>query len=109
MVVQKVVDELIGKLRQNSIKSIQGAINKATKKKNPRYNEIDWNTTIRRNLKHYLPEYKTIITKERIGFGRKMRNNLKNVVLCLDQSGSMGTSIVFSGIFGSVIASIPAV
>lgn len=109
MVVQKVVDELMEKLRQNTINSIQGALNKAAKKKNPRYNEIDWNTTIRRNLKHYLPEYKTIIPEERIGFGRKMRNNLKDVVLCLDQSGSMGTSVVYSGIFGSVIASIPAV
>ncbi|MNU87904.1 VWA domain containing CoxE-like protein [compost metagenome] len=109
MVVQKVVDELMEKLRQNTISSIQGALNKAAKKKNPKYQEIDWHTTIRRNLKNYLPEYKTIIPEVRIGFGRKMQNNLKDVVLCLDQSGSMGTSVVYSGIFGSVMASIPAV
>lgn len=109
MVVQKVVDELMEKLRRDTVSAIQGALHKAAKKKNPRYSEIDWHTTIRRNLKHYLPEYKTIIPEERIGFGRKMRNNLKDVVLCLDQSGSMGTSVVYSGIFGSVMASIPAV
>jgi Mg-chelatase subunit ChlD len=109
MVVQKVVDELMDKLRQDTVSAIQGALNKASKKKHPRNNEIDWNSTIRKNLKHYLPEYKTIVPEERIGFGRKIRNNLKDVVLCLDQSGSMGTSVVYSGIFGSVMASIPAV
>lgn len=109
MVVQKVVDELMEKLRSDTVSAIQGALHKAARKKNPRYSEIDWNSTIRRNLKHYLPEYKTIIPEERIGFGRKMRNNLRDVVLCLDQSGSMGTSVVYSGIFGSVMASIPAV
>ena len=44
----------------------------------------------------------------RIGYGRK-RRALKDVILCLDQSGSMGTSVVYSGIFGAVMASIPAV
>ena len=34
---------------------------------------------------------------------------MKESVLCLDQSGSMGSSVVYSGIFGSVLASIPAV
>lgn len=31
------------------------------------------------------------------------------MVLCIDQSGSMGTSVVYSGIFGAVMASIPAI
>lgn len=34
---------------------------------------------------------------------------LKDIILCLDQSGSMGTSVVYSGIFGSVLASLPSV
>ena len=34
---------------------------------------------------------------------------MKDIILCLDQSGSMGTSVIYSGIFGSVLASIPAV
>ena len=61
-----------------------------------------------KNLKHYQPEYKTIIPEIKIGYGRK-RSSLKDVVLCIDQSGSMGTSVVYSGIFGSVMASIPTI
>ena len=59
MVVQKVVDELMQKLEQRTISAIRGAINKSSQKRNPKYNEIDWNTTIKKNLKHYQPDYKT--------------------------------------------------
>jgi len=108
-VVQKVVDELLEKLAQNTIQAIQGAINRSARNRRPRYNEMDWNTTIRKNLKHYQAEYKTIIPETRIGYGRKTKKSLRDIVLCLDQSGSMGTSVVYSGIFGAVMASLPSV
>lgn len=109
IVVQQVVDELMQKLQQKTINAIQGAINRSSRKRNPKHSEIDWHTTIKKNLKHYLPEYKTIIPQERIGYGRKTKSSLKDIILCLDQSGSMGTSVVYSGIFGAVMASIPTV
>ena len=108
-VVQKVVEELIQKLEQKTVQAITGALNRSSRNKRPRYNEIDWNTTIRKNLKHYLPEYRTIIPETRIGYGRKSKRSLKDVVLCLDQSGSMGTSVVYTGIFGAVMASLPQI
>lgn len=108
-VVQKVVEELIEKLQQKTIQSISGALNRSVRNRRPRYNEIDWNTTIRKNLKHYQAEYKTIIPEERVGYGRKTKRSLKDVVLCLDQSGSMGESVVYSGIFGAVMASLPMI
>ncbi len=107
-VVKKVVDELLQKLSQPMQQAIAGSLNRSARNRRPRHNEINWHETIKKNLKHYQPEYKTIIPETRIGYGRK-RTALKDVVLCLDQSGSMGTSVVYSGIFGSVMASIPAV
>jgi len=107
-VVRKVVEELMRKLSQPTQQAIVGSLNRSARNRRPRHNEINWNLTIQKNLKHYQPEYKTIIPETKIGYGRK-RNSLKDVVLCLDQSGSMGTSVVYSGIFGSVMASIPAV
>ena len=50
-----------------------------------------------------------IIPETRIGYGRKNKRSLKDVVLCLDQSGSMGTSVVYTGIFGAVMASLPQI
>lgn len=107
-VVRKVADELLRELSVPTRQAITGALSRSSRRRNPRYNEIDWKTTIVKNLKNYQPQYKTIIPEIRIGHGRK-REALKDIILCLDQSGSMGTSVIYSGIFGSVLASLPAV
>ena len=108
-VVQKVVDELMARLEQKTISTLNGALDKSSRNRRPRHSEINWDATIRKNLKHYLHEYKTIIPEERIGYGRKSKKSLKDIVLCIDQSGSMGTSVVYSGIFGAVMSSLPNV
>lgn len=107
-VVRKVVDELMRKLSQPMQQAITGSLNRSLRNVRPRHNEMDWNATIRKNLKHYQPDYKTIIPEVKIGFGRR-RSALKDIILCLDQSGSMGASVVYSGIFGAVMASLPSV
>jgi Mg-chelatase subunit ChlD len=108
-VVQEVLDNLLAKIQQKTIQSISGALHRSVRNYRPRLNETDWNATILKNLRHYQPQYKSIIPETRIGYGRKTRRSLKDVVLCLDQSGSMGTSVVYTGIFGAVMASIPAI
>lgn len=105
--VRKLTDELTRRLETPCRQAITGALNRSSRILNPRFKEIDWHTTIRRNLKNYQPDYKTVIPEIRVGFGRK-RKSLKEVILCVDQSGSMGTSVIYSGIFGSVLASMPA-
>ena len=107
-VVRKVVAELQRKLATRTVQAIRGSLNRATRTQRPRPNEINWDRTIRANLKHYLPDRQTIIAERLIGHGRK-RASLRDIVLCVDQSGSMATSVVYSGIFGAVMASIPAV
>jgi len=107
-VVRRVVEELLKKLSQPTQQAIIGSLNRSARNHRPRHNEINWHMTILKNLKHYQPEYKTVIPELRIGYGRK-RQSLKDVILCIDQSGSMGSSVVYSGIFGAVMASIPAI
>lgn len=106
-VVQKVVRDLLRRLDAPMRQAVAGALKRSIRNRRPRHNEIDWNRTIRANLKHYQPEYHTIIPEVRIGYGRK-RSSLKTVIVCIDQSGSMGQSVVYSGVFGAVLASIPA-
>jgi len=107
-VVRKVVEQLMKKLAEPTRQAISGSLNRSARNTRPRHNEINWGATILKNLKHYQPEFKTIVPENRIGYGHK-RSSLKDVLLCLDQSGSMGSSVVYSGIFGSVMASIPAI
>jgi len=107
-VVRKVVEEMERKLSNPMLQAVKGSLNRATRTYRPRPNEINWDRTIRANLKNYLPERRTIIAERLVGHGRK-RSSLRDIVLCVDQSGSMATSVVYSGIFGAVLASIRAV
>lgn len=108
VVVRKVVEDVERRLAEPMRQAVNGALNRSVRNRRPRHREIDWNRTIRANLKNYQPEYKTIVPETRIGFGRK-RNALRDIILCIDQSGSMATSVVYAGIFGAVLASLPAV
>jgi Mg-chelatase subunit ChlD len=108
LVVQPVVDDLLRRLHNPLRQAVSGALNRSTRNRRPRYREIDWQRTIRANLRHYQPDYRTIIPETLIGYGRR-RSSLNDVILCIDQSGSMATSVVYAGIFGAVLASLPAV
>ena len=108
LVVRRVVEELERKLADPLRQAINGSLNRAIRNRRPRHNEIDWQRTIRANLKHYLPEYQTIIPETRIGFGRR-RSSLRDIILCIDQSGSMASSVVYASVFGAVMASMRSV
>ncbi|MBD2464666.1 VWA domain-containing protein [Oscillatoria sp. FACHB-1407] len=108
IVVRRVVDDLLQKLANPTRQAIMGSLNRAVRNRRPRHHEIDWQRTIRANLKHYQPDYRTIIPERRIGYGRK-RSSLQDIILCVDQSGSMLSSMVYAGVFSCVLASLPAV
>jgi Mg-chelatase subunit ChlD len=109
MVVRKVVDELMKKLEEPLRAAIKGALDRSRRNRRPRHSEIDWNRTIRANLRHWQADLRTIVPETLIGYGRKARRPQREVVLCIDQSGSMAASVVYSSIFGAVMASLPAV
>lgn len=108
-VVRKVVDDLMRRLEEPMRSAVSGALNRAVRNSRPRHAEIDWNRTIRANLRHWQEEYRTIVPQTLIGYGRKARRSQRDIILCIDQSGSMAASVVYSSIFGAVMASLPAV
>jgi Mg-chelatase subunit ChlD len=109
-VVAKVVREMMARLESRTVEAVRGALNKQRRTSRPRFSDIDWPRTIRKNLQHWQPEHRTIVPERLVGYGRNARrSNLENVILCVDQSGSMATSVVYSSIFAAVLASIPAI
>jgi len=107
-VVRKVVEELEKKLRNPMRQAIEGSINRSTRNRRPRASEIDWNQTIRKNLKHFQKDLNTIIPETLIGYGRKGRA-LRDVIILIDQSGSMASSLVYASVFGAVMASLKSI
>lgn len=110
-VVAKVVAELMERLERKTSEAIRGSVDRSKRSFNPRFNDIDWPRTIQANLRHYQEAHKTIVPEKLIGFQRKQRRmvDLDEVILCVDQSGSMATSVVYSSIFAAVMASLPVV
>ncbi|HJQ57006.1 MAG TPA: VWA domain-containing protein [Vineibacter sp.] len=110
-VVAKVVRELMERMERRTAEAIRGAVDRGRRTFRPRPADIDWPRTIRANLRHWQPEHRTVVPERLIGFQRKQRRlvDLDEVVLCVDQSGSMATSVVYASIFAAVMASLPVV
>lgn len=105
-VIRTVVEELERRIAQQTRSAVTGALNRAARINRPRHADIDWDRTIRANLKHYLAEHRTVIPERLVGFGRHTSAVRRDVVLCVDQSGSMAASVVFAGVFAAVLASM---
>jgi len=105
-VVRKVVEDLEKRLATRTRATLTGALDRSARISRPRHHDIDWNRTIAANLKHYLPEYRTIVPERLVGYGRAAQSTKKEVILCIDQSGSMAASVVYASVFGAVLASM---
>jgi Mg-chelatase subunit ChlD len=111
IVITKVVTELMARLEKKTAEAVRGALDKSRRTNRPRFNDIDWPRTVVANLRHYQVTHKTIVPEKLIGFMRQQRRiaDLDEVVLCVDQSGSMASSVVYASIFAAVLASLPVV
>ncbi|MER7579379.1 VWA domain-containing protein [Kitasatospora sp. NPDC097691] len=105
-VVGKVVADLERRLADRTRAVLGGALDRSARVNRPRHRDIDWDRTIRANLKNYLPEHGTVVPERLVGYARAQRAVKKEVILCIDQSGSMAPSVVHSAVFGAVLASM---
>jgi Mg-chelatase subunit ChlD len=108
MVVRRVVDEIERRLAQSMVQAMRGALARSTRTRRPRPADINWDRTVRANLTRYDRERRTVIAEKLVGHGRR-QSSLRDVLLCVDQSGSMATSVVYSSIFAAVMSSIRAI
>lgn len=106
--VKTVVDEINKRLESDLKKAVTGALNKRKHSPIPNSASIDWKYTINRNMKNYSLKYKKIIPERFFFFDHVRRSNNWNVILDMDQSGSMAESIIYGSIAGSIFASMAA-
>ncbi len=109
VVVGQVVAEIERRIANKTRTAVTGAVRRASRTRRPRPRDIDWNATIRRNLDHYLPEQRTIVPERLVGYGRGANAMVKEVVVAIDQSGSMAESVVYAAVFGATLASIRSI
>ena len=108
LVVRAVVDEIMRKLRSAIESSIRGALDRSRHSPLRSLPNLDWRRTIGANLRNYLPERRTVIPESLYFWARQHRRKEWNVIVCMDQSGSMAESVVYGAVMGAILASLPA-
>lgn len=108
--IEKIVEEINRLLEQDVRRAVASAVNRRRHSPIPSASALDFQRTIRRGLKNYRPEVKKLIPEHFYFFDRTSRTaaNRHTVILDVDQSGSMGESVIYSSIMSCILASMAA-
>ena len=107
--IRKIVEEINRLLEHDTRRAVAAALNRRAHSPLPSASALDFPYTIRRNLKNYNKELGAVIPERVWFFDRSSRVNRWHVILDIDQSGSMGQSILYSSVMACILASMSAV
>lgn len=107
--IKKIVEDINKMLENDMQRAVTAALNKRAHSPLPSASAIDFKSTIRTNLKNYNESLGTLIPEKVWFFDRSSRANRWNIILDIDQSGSMGQSILYSSVMACILASMSAV
>jgi Mg-chelatase subunit ChlD len=107
-VIRAVVEEIKKRMAAEIERAVRGALDRSRHQPIPSLPNMDWKRTIGANLKNYVADRKTIIPDRFFFYARQHRRREWNVIVCMDQSGSMADSVVYGSVMGSIFASLPA-
>ena len=108
--MKKIVEEINKLLADDIRRAVTSAVNKKQHSPIPSAAALDFKTTIRRGIKNYNKELKKIVPEHYYFFDRSIQTaaNKFTVILDIDQSGSMGESVIYSSIMSCILASMSA-
>lgn len=107
-IVRHVVEEIRKRWESDVRQALSGKLNRFRHSPLKAAQNFDWRTTVRRNLKHYDPARKSILLREQKFFARNTRHLPWDVILCIDQSGSMAESVIHSAVMAGIFAGLPS-
>lgn len=109
--IKKIVEEINKLLEADIRRAVTAAVNRRNHSPIPSASALDYKMTIRRNLKNYNQELKTIVPEHFYFFDRTTvaASRQWHVILDIDQSGSMGESVIYSSIMSCILASMSSI
>lgn len=108
-VIRKTVDEITRKLRNDFVNALVGRRNRMRRSSLKSAQNFDARATIAANLKNYDATRRRLVIDRPLFNARIKRNLPWDVVLCVDQSGSMMDSIIYSAVIAGIMSSLPVV
>jgi hypothetical protein len=106
-VIERVLADLEARLTDQTRQAVRGSLARSARTRRPRPGDIDWPHTIAANLRHWVPERRVMVPERLIGHGRRQPSLARDVVIAVDQSGSMADSVVYASLFAAVLARLP--
>ena len=105
-IVREVVDELRRQLESEVRTTLLGAARRNTDSPLKLARNLDWKRTIERNLRGWDRQRRRLVPERVYFWANQRRRHDWDVVLAVDQSGSMGRSVVYSSVMAAIFASI---
>ena len=105
-VVARVVADLEERLARPTAAVVGGALARSARTRRPRHADIDWDRTVRANLRHYQPSLGTVVPERLVGAARIGSSVQCELIIAVDQSASMGDSVVYASVFGAALSSV---
>lgn len=105
-IVREVVDELRRKLESSVRTAVIGALRRDQSSPLRIAKNIDWKKTVRRNLERWDTTRKRLLADRFYFWPNQRRHHEWDVVLLVDQSGSMAQSVVYSSVMAAIFASL---
>ncbi|MDR2869751.1 MAG: VWA domain-containing protein, partial [Deferribacteraceae bacterium] len=106
-IIERVVDELRKKLESRMRRSIMGRRDRNRSTSFKCAKNFDFKKTIARNLKHFDKERNQIVLQNIWFHSNMQRHNPWNIVVCVDESGSMLENVIHSAIMAGIFAKMP--
>lgn len=109
--IARIVEEINRLLADDIRRAVTASLDRRRHSPIPSAAALDYKETIRRNLKNYNPDLKRLVPEHFYFFDRTTSNaaNRYTVILDVDQSGSMGESVIYSSVISCILASIASV
>ena len=108
-IIKKVVDEITEKLQTDIRKSLLGKLNRNMPSNVKSMKNLDIKKTIARNLKNYDTENSRLVLKNVYFSSRVKRFNKWNIIIAVDESGSMLDSVIYSAVMAGIFAKLPMI
>lgn len=104
--IAKIVEDINRRLADDLKRSVTAALNRREHSPIPSASALDYRMTIRRNLKHYDTQRQVLLPEKFYFFEHAARSASRTIILDIDQSGSMGESIIYASVLSCILASM---
>jgi len=108
-IIRSVVEEIKQKLTTEVRRAFSGNRNRFRHSNLKMAQNLDWRGTIRKNLKNYDPKRKKLAIEQVLFFSKIQRRLPWRIVLCVDQSGSMASSVIYSAVMAAILSGLPLI